>query len=314
MATRIDASGNVLWRFSAPVKNWAPGKGESKFESVVVLPDDSALFCGWKNIVTDIGPTLFGVLTHIDKSGKVLNERITLPNGDKSFRLNYLNKCVAWGEGVAVVGTARRVTGETIPRHHEDFSWLLALDAQANIKWEKQIPLMSGLGIDVLVTPNQELIGSAIRVSPTGDISPLEAVRKVRQIVITSDVHSSPNEKIMSWRVEARLRSKAEDQQIKGESDISRSNAEYFLPDHSLVEFGGKTERGTGIAAIAWLSSQSTETETFVFKPFWKAWQVDAAIPTGRPGEFVTLRQAVPWTAPPDPEHFGVVLAFINVQ
>ncbi len=312
-ATRVDANGNVQWRHSNQPGNFLPGEGESKYESVVILADDSALLCGWRQLNREI----LGLITHIDKTGKVLSERTLLPQGDENFRLNYLKKCVAWGDGFAAVGIAYRPDiGEekTAESKEENFSWLLTLDAQANTKWEKMLPAINGLGIDVLVMPNQDLIGSAIRISPNGDIEPLKAVRKIRQIIAQSSAHASSNEKSASWSVETRLRTKEEEQQIKGESDLTRSNAEYFLPDNALVEFGARIDRGTDTAAISWLSATSTETQTFTFQPFWKARQVNAAIPTGRPGEFVTVRQAVPWTRPPDPEHFGVVLAFIQVK
>lgn len=322
-ATRTDSEGNVQWRYVAPMEQWNPDMPlpQARYESAVTLLDDSTLLCGLKNLKDN---SIAGLLTHIDKTGKVLSERLVYPHGDQSYQLNYLHKCLPWGAGVAVMGTADRYSGTTVPRHHESFLWLLKLDANGIIKWEKLIPNLGVL--QALAMSNDDLVFTTgltdvIRLDPNG------AIKAQRTIPFAMFVPSSTpppvlqvlvggKDKRQAWHTLGEHLEDTRIEEVGGHTEFIPFKKIYQLPDHSLALFGDTTPPQYGgmlIASIAWLSPDLKQRETFSFKP-WSPWVADA-LPTGKEGEFVTVRQVLPFPErAPVEKRFGAVLSFVRIK
>jgi hypothetical protein len=326
-ATRTDADGNVQWRYTIDEdgkKKHIPGVGRTEYRGVATFADDSSLLCGYKDIGKQSQPLFVGMLTHIDKAGRVLSHQLIYPNGDQGHRLNYLDGCSSWGDGVAVVGHSTRFSGNAVPRRNEDFYWVLALDPKGKIKWEKVIPggapgqLMSG-GIpeQVMVMSNQELLftagsGEWTVIDRAGSITAQRVVggtlvRSVTVEPVLRVLKSVPGVTLLTLG-----KGLEEDEKISGNTKAISTNAAYVATDHSLVLFGQETdETNTSRSSIAWFSPDLKESEVLVFRRGASFW-IDDAVPSGKTDEFVAVRQAL--SAGTDEKRLGVILAFVQVR
>jgi hypothetical protein len=170
-ATRVDASGKVQWRHLLPMPVWEPGVIGAQYQSAVALADDSTLLCGHEEASDEPNKPRLGMFTLIDKAGKTLSHRLLYPLGDKGLESNYFYQCVPWGDGFAVVGDSSRWIGE----RRESFLWLLALDTNGEVKWEKLIPnIIPSLYTQALVMPNQDLmvlvLGQIVAIDTNGSV------------------------------------------------------------------------------------------------------------------------------------------------
>lgn len=343
-ATRVDANGTVVWRYELSAYNpSAPKEGEGQYNGVAVLPDDSAILCGEMALPLPPGKPgggVVGMLTHLDKAGQTLSHQLLYPNGDKSYSLSYLNKCIPWGDGVVVVGNTYR--------QHEYSTWLIALDAKGEIRWEKLISMTTDGDIEVI--PNQDLLllvdfqgekinwmngsiptestewsNGSICLDPTGEIkwqragksqlkvdhqklvTPLVAESQVR-LFISNSQSQSASLRILNEHGEE-MKSAAF--QIR---PLSPKHM-YLMPNHDLVFFGteyGQEGNDHPSAGITWLSADLKSNETFTFRNKSYSAGIDDALPTGKHGEFVTLRRA--FEISNQDKRQGIVLTFVQVQ
>jgi len=323
-ATRTDPEGNVQWRHVVPpakdgTQSGAYGVGYGVYAGAATMDDDSTLLCG----NTDIGwrdkPLIMGMLTRIDKSGQAISHRLFYPQGDERFHLNYLRKCIRWGDGFAVIGQTSRSVGP--------FFWVLALDAKGDTKWEKLLP---GQGtLEVLTLSNHDLILSQpslngtkiVRLDATGAI---QAQRIIPDgVVVRSTVPDSVIHLISGVGGRTTLRTLNERLEdvgyLAGNAALIHrapinTNADYMLPNHALFLFGYQREREVHTATIARLSADLNDLQTFSFQPLWVSAWVDDAVSTGKPGEFATVRTVRRLPHWPDEKRVGLVLAFIRVR
>lgn len=339
-ATRVDANGNVVWRYELSAYNPStPKEGKGHYNGAALLPDDSAILCGEMELPPPPGKPsggVAGMLTHLDKTGQVLSHQLLYPNGDKAYSLSYLKKCVPWGDGVAVVGHVSRWLNLG-DKHIQEFSfWLLALDGKGDIKWEKLIPnpgdgALTGGGtfkqIEVMPNGNLMLIAShpvnnvpsdkVTRIGIGGDV--------IGEKVIPGDLtasHSTPSDpslylfprllipkfdaSISLWTLDGDL---ANAKKLTGKAEGIGTSVFYRLPDGSLFLVGSEYEEGN--AAMAWISADLNKQETYVFKPE-HASVIWDAISTGKPGKFVTVRRSDAISN--QDKRQGVVLTFVQVK
>lgn len=295
-ATRVDAKGQLQWRYQI-----APESFEgSNFEGAVTLNDDSTLLCGWKTVPVPGGINVVGVLTHIDKEGKVLSDRAIRPHEPGVFGNSYLKGCLPWGDGFAVIGDTDRVSGPPQPpRKTERFYWLFALDAAGNVKWEKLIPTSYGLGPrSAYVDTDRNLVvgGIRVKVSQSGEIAVLDQKKPlpfVPQIIAEADGH---------WKIDKR--NVLPPALFKTEL---QPKVAYILPNQTVAQFGSIVRSNVYYAAIEWESPDRKQSEIFEFADF--GW-VNDAIPTGAPGEFVTIRSR----QRSDLKQWGMFLSFIQIK
>jgi len=133
-ATRIAANGTVQWRHIVPTGSSAPGFPTQQYAGVAMLKDDSSILCGYKKIDSGAGQDLVGIITHIDKSGRVISEREVYPNGDKSYSITYLRGCVTSVNGAQISGDTMRFdkSGQS-----SRFDYFIAIGEDGKIVSEK---------------------------------------------------------------------------------------------------------------------------------------------------------------------------------
>lgn len=305
-ATRVDAKGTMQWRYQL-----TPGAFRgSTFEGAVTLSDDSTLLCGWKGVPhpTDLmpgGKDIVGVLTHIDKAGAVLSDLVVRPKEPGEFAINYLKGCLPWKDGFAVYGDTSRFSGDPHhpPRKWELFQWILALDAAGNVKWEKLIPTSEShretlSSFNVYVAPDQDFVLRGSRINQNGDVKNIEINEPYSEWTIRQIIA----EPVGHWDIDHRNGPPKKDFSI---SEF-RQKVEYILPNQSIVKFGSVFRGNEYIAAIEWQSPDQKQSENFKFGD--SGWVSDA-IPTGVPGEFVTIRQQNS-----DLKQSGMTLSFIQIK
>ena len=261
-ALRTDAGGNkMLWRYIMDMPQWKAGGDEATYQGVAILPDDSALLCGWKNDKEH--NAVNGLLTHIDKAGKVISEKFLKPDPPIDRALNYLVTCQAWGDGVAVIGKADRLVHDEINNdevHLESILWLLALDAKADIKWQKLIPGISNPS-QALVMPDEDLIivsgggGKVARIDPSGTVKAQGEffgylVRPAQPESAIYNFYPGEGSKLMALH---KFNDQLEEAgQVTGGAKTIHPYSMYRMADGSLLQFGyqpGSVAR----AAISWV-------------------------------------------------------------
>ncbi|TXT25291.1 MAG: hypothetical protein FD134_1102 [Gallionellaceae bacterium] len=337
-ATRVDANGNVVWRYELSAYNpSAPKEGNGHYNGAAVLQDDSAILCGEMALPPPPGKPsggVAGMLTHLDKAGQVLNHQILYPNGDKSYVLSRLKKCVPWGDGVAVVGHVSR-----FPKQggREDSFWLIALDGKGDIKWEKlisnpgdgvltgggtfkQIKVMSDGSLLLMASHpvNNAPSDKATRFDIEGNVvgegiipGSLTADRSTHPgsalYLFTQTLIPKFDTSISLWTLDGDL---ANAKKLTGKAEGIGTGVFYRLPDGSLFLVGSEYRGGN--AAMAWISADLNRQETYIFKPVHNSAEIDNALPTGKPGEFVTARRVS--HVSDQEKRPGVVLTFVQVK
>jgi len=296
--------------------------------------DGGTLLCGYTYVGERPAPRrVVGLLIKLDKEGHLVNEAKLYPNGDQEFPINYLRKCAPWGDGFAVVGEASRLVVKEGRRDLEYFYWLLALDTGGAIKWQKLIPNSLGNVNDfspLLVLPNQDLVFSAwrfglespteiMRIDSSGQViaqrklsSALMLVRQIapnssiRAITLGKPEPTKPLPALLNLELDL-----VDAGETLGQAVGNMVNQAYLLPDQSLVLFGSDFDRGANTASIVKLSPDLRSREAFRFLPLWRTYWVDDAIPTGKPGEFATVRGVLSGQGE---TRQGVLLAFIRIH
>ncbi|MHB1587870.1 MAG: hypothetical protein ACYCRH_08135 [Acidiferrobacteraceae bacterium] len=332
-ATRVNAAGQVQWRYRAPRVPLKAGQvpGDSTYTGAVTLPDDSTLLCGYEPR-PDQPYSVRALLTRISPHGRVLSVQMPDPNHDPGYVLSYIQRCVRWDKGVAVIGSTTLFPKGSTQPDGENYVWLLKLDGQGKIQWEKLIPdryanfdpdqtlltlsngdlaIMTSLAHLRLVGPEGTV--RAQRTIPFGLVAP--STRPERAVhVLTGGKHVTP-----AWLT---LGDHLQDTQVAPLAarpvEIIPYKKAYRLSNGALALFGYTTPPEYGgmlLSSIAWISPDFGHKQIFTFKP-WSIWVADA-VPTGKPGEFATVRQVGPMQRPGeayDRNQLGVVLAFVHIH
>lgn len=333
-ATRVDANGNVIWRYELPPTNSsAPNKLRGQYHGAAVLPDDSVILCGEMEMPPESGQKyggVAGILTHLDKAGNVLSHQTIYPNGDKNFVLSRLFKCMRWGDGIAITGLVRRfLPGSGNHYEQEDSTWILALNSKGEVGWEKLLPNTSG-GRGTILT-NQDLLllvgnrleggkmsGRFFWFDKNGNLKSQSGDQEMAGFI--KSTAAEPSVHLLFDTIEHPVAIKTLNEQggdlgvIQGQVIPFTAHQAYMLPDRPLILFGtdyGPSGKGSPAAAIRWYSADLKEQETLVFKPH-SSCCVNDAVFTGRPGGFVTARR-VDHISQQD-QRQAVVLAFIQIK
>ena len=294
-ATRVDAAGKVQWQHILKIAELRPGGPSTFYDGVAILPDDSAVLCGFK-IIEPNGVS--GLLTHIDKTGQAISERSLQPNvpGGTSA-LSYLQRCMPWGDGAAVVGHALRWFKPGQIPMNEELTWVLALDSHADIKWEKLYPFDFGPEARAVVTSDGDLVTESwglriiTRIDPAGAVKNKSSLPAglVRPIQPEAEIYavSYPDSKMVLHQLGAQLEELG---RVTGKAVTGFHNTSmYRMKDGALVLFG--YQRGPeNRAAVRWISPDLNRQETLLLDPYWI---VADAIPTGSPGEFAVVSQGL---------------------
>ncbi|HQU17289.1 MAG: hypothetical protein B7Z66_14650 [Chromatiales bacterium 21-64-14] len=324
-AARVDRDGHLQWRYVPSERVGGVVVEDQQYSDVVTLTDDSTLFCGGAPLRS--GAVAVAVLTHIAKTGKLIGERLFLPNKQTQFFDGGFQKCFRWGDGVAVVGDVERAKKRNGRMTYKNFYWIVFLNAEGDVRWSKLIPndinFMNEVTIidQAMVLANQDLVFEVnfhriVSVGPHGSVNKKrisDAVELVHEVApaTTSHLFSGPPAVLRTFgrHLEAMGR-------MTGSAQTIATNEAYQLPDGSLVLFGDarpKEDNGRRIASIEWLSPDLDQRELFSFPASYWWGGVTAALPTHKQDEFVTARSVVPIPNMPERRH-GVVLSFVHIK
>jgi hypothetical protein len=343
LVLRTDHAGNVKWRYETGLLDppWAPGATPT-YHGAVVMSDGSSIECGTMprqdaGFRPNIGGHFhqFGLLTHLDRDGKLIEDKVLLPH-DGPHELGTMGffACANFGDGIVAIGTTNRV----LPNHElsdrEYLYWIVAFDSSGKIKWEKLQPTSKSLSVlpgPLYISPLQimpgggfvfaaahDIMGSTssqvLHIGPRGDV--------VASVTMDGLVTIAPQEKAPNQVALVSLGTVGPttslivlDDQLHElhRNSVKRhrsfETAAFLLPHQTLILFGSKPVEGPLFlmkASVAKVDAVSgNENDLFVADD--KAnynWIKGAAAMTA-PGSFAAVRIVTPT---------DLVLDFIQVK
>lgn len=325
-AARLDGQGQELWSYLIPKDahpenhNVSPSWHSSQFKSAVVLKNGNTLLCGQKEI-GDVRGNVMGLITRVNIKGQFIDQRLLSPQGGKNFKINYIHQCAAWGEGYFVAGSATKFTPNTLgkspPFVGETFFWLMALDEEGNVKWEKLISkgfsVALGRRLPWLIMANGDLVFSGFApsievtnglISVTGIIridkeGALKAQRNitgemqlVRQPMPANAIRLVPlNLKESGMFLQTLNDDLTDASTVKSvtEKDEFVAMQAIEMSNHSIVLTGYRDFK-VPFATIIIYSPDLHQTQDLVLKPKRQSHWIDDAILTSIPDEFAVIR------------------------
>ena len=295
-AVRINSEGKSLWEYlDGPSDGWEDRTPNvNRFNGAVPLPDNRTLLCGTKHIKGDRSKNIAGRVVVLDGNGQVSEARDVFPNGDSVNYHTSIEACLRWGDGIALVASAR---GPTLS------GLLVKLDPAGKKIWEKPVPFLNAF--DTLETPNHELLVLSWVYEAQGTYARLDKVDPEGNVLITSQVpggehgrfvRSLPSASDIAMitrdgegatsvvRVDSMLK------QVSKPVSIGRFSckASYSMADGSITLFGSVFDRGD-TAAVGRLS-RSFSLQEYRLQPLHTSFGITDATPSGHVGEFATVR------------------------
>jgi hypothetical protein len=342
-AARTDAEGNIKWRYviSRPVKPTRPSEIPT-YISAAVMPDDSVFLCGNMPGIKGSGT---GLLTHLDKDGKVLSEQLLRPEG---LNVGGFRSCMAWNDGVVIVGAAasfKRVEptpSHPLPSDTEQFHWIIALDAAGKVRLEKHVPTSKNIGFGDEMSPLQPVtdggfvfvatrngIGTEIvHVKPNGDIA-TKILDGQYEIILPTNMEKdvqlysqSPGYVPLLTRITLND-DLQETGRVAGKKEPFTVRRAYRLPDETLVLFGSKRStvgyKNFEDAGVMKLDPTLKHSEIMTLSPRHGAYSVETSAALSKPGEFICTQSIEDYNPqqggpPPDNAWPGVALHFVTVK
>ncbi len=157
-AVRVNRDGHVLWAYHKPPVDLPPFASsrspEPVYHQAVVMPDDSVFLCG--QMPRDRKPgsghlVAHGILTHLDKNGKVIDDVDLSPKLDGFPISAKLRSCISFGSGIFAVGPATKIWPDPQGAARgepaivgRDFLWAIYLSSDGLVRWERLVPLEKG--------------------------------------------------------------------------------------------------------------------------------------------------------------------------
>ncbi len=310
-ATKTDIAGNVVWRYTAPLREKINRNDGPEFTSAAVMSDDSVFLCGRMPTVQDGA----GLLTHLDKNGNVLSEQLLKP---RDLDSGSFVSCVEWNGGIAIVGTTGKMTPAELSQSHPSpydvqfFYWIASFDINGKMKWEKLVPLSDKReGFDyisplqltpdggfVFVTTRYTLGTRVLHVNADGD---LLSSRVMDENSILLQPHSSDADiRLLSTQTESLtlITLDGDLQELKrltAGHEVGEVDMAHLLPDGSIVLFGAKHDK-KGWSYLAWAMCVDPKLEHSSFVPLGATGEsgwAKAGVPLRKAGEFVSIRRAI---------------------
>jgi hypothetical protein len=315
-ATRVSSTGAVVWEYwDRDEKGTTLSTRRGEFTGAVTMPDNSTLLCGAKVETTESGANQLGYLVRIDSTGKIVAQDSMYPNADRRYGISGFANCLAWGDGIVLVGSALSRAGR--------MGWIIKLDAQGTKKWERVEADIGGL--DTFETQDRDLVMirqaqdslfqmTIVRIDSTGTLIARRVIQaseigRVRSITPTDNVyiatHDETGTKLLT--LDKHLRDVRPARTF--EAIFFDHGCAYLYPDESLAVFGYSGNNGSPSAAIARVNAASKQSAIYPFKRSDEsAWIGDAALISAN--EFVTVRQSVD----ADDKHRGVILDWVSIK
>jgi hypothetical protein len=322
-ATKVDGHGKPLWRHTLGEPGEFALGGGTTYSGIAVLKSGIIVLCGTLELqdanrhITDVS----AVLTRLDPSGRMLSVSRLHAAAVPTPHVASLETCVATPTGGLAVGTTSRDRVQSY--------WLVNLNDAGEVVSEKVIPMLSGrdgesgLIRGIAQSPAGDLLlfdagATAIRISPQGSakargpfgvpLMPMAGpMEPVRSIPPRGDLEIT----VFNGNF-VRV------QTITTKSEGLHRLLAYSLPDGTLAIFGEEERGSIGTAAVGWIDPAHRRAESLVFKPTYGSVWVDAAVPTGAPGEFAAVRSLVAGmhhtNGASDEDRSGVLLMFIRFR
>ena len=303
-ATGLDESGEVRWRYLMAAPNRNVGQIYPYFTGAASSGDGGVLLCGMVNLGTIAKPDVNGLLLRLDSKGKLLKQLYVRPAQLESEygRIVYLDRCVPWGSGAALVG---RVTRTDFRGGKSVSHWVIAASSDGTVLWEQLIPSAGGGEVtQVRPMPDGGLLISdteAIRIDAQGEVQArFQSLGRLR-LIQPADVRSDPQLLDCYGRgSRGRLIRLTADLHIAEERTIEFPDGyvcgppqyvmqTYSLIDGSIVLFGYHYEHGVRTPGIVkWDPRQSTPKASAY--PVGNAHWFNAAVPSCKPGVYAAVR------------------------
>jgi hypothetical protein len=325
-AAFIDNNGQQEWSYSVPQdvpplnQHVSHAWRSSRFRSAVELRNGNTLICGEKDTGEDDKPNILGMLTIVNVKGELINQKLISPGGDE-YRLNKLIQCGTFGDGYFAAGTTyKRMKNKDNPSSFYDlqhFFWLIKLDGDGNILWEKLISNGFGIGYSLpwIVMGNGDIVFSGsspkivkssgltltsgiIRINQQGEVVAYRSFEGVMQLV----GQAAPATYIRLVPTELKsggMFLKTLNDDLSDASDVLTDGEEFSvkkaieLPDHSIVLAGYRRFRMPYATLLKFshdLKNKSSYTFPFDTESAW----VDDAELTEEPYEITTIRMRTP--------------------
>jgi hypothetical protein len=253
------------------------------------------------------------------RSLKLLSDVASKPH------IAHMQKCIETRDGILVAGT--------IDQAGKRSYWLTKFDASGNLTSERLIPLFigehseSGVISNLVECPNGDLLlfdsgfdngHTAVRLSADGVVKArglfgVPVLPPAGPIKLLQSIPERGDPVLMvyddSLRPTSRMRIK---------SDGLHRLTVYALETGALASFGDQERGVVGTAALGWMDPSQGRAQTAVLQPTYGSVFVDAAVPTGKPGEFAIVRSLIPGMhrtfGGPDESRSGVLLTFIQYK
>jgi len=306
-AARLDSTGKPLWEYlDGPANDWGISPGIDRFSSAIVLPDNRVLLCGTRNpeptklepggrIPERKGkPNVAGRLVIVDADGHHLARDI-YPQGDSQKYYTEVQTCLAWSDGVALVGSASEPTGSR-------FGWLVKLDLTGKFIWEKVEPFK--LALDAVEAADHDLLVLSWTYEAQGTYARLDKIDHEGNIVLTRQVDGgdwagfvrplSGASMITIVTIDRNLVTRRirldHSLNVATSASIGKfsTHRNWFLADQSIAMFGSIFDRGD-TAAVGYVRNNHA-VDVYPLKPLHDSGWFDDAVPAGNASEFATVR------------------------
>jgi len=261
------------------------------------------VLCGTIDLGEEPNRGINGLLISLDKDGQLLKKLFVVPpqSKDEHAHIAYVDGCVASKNGATLIG---RVTVFHRNGKPNAFHWIVATNPDGAILWQKLIPSHGGgVPSQVRKMPDGSLIvmdTEAIRVDDRGELLARSSATGLLRLVQPLNTDAEPALlDCYGGQTRGRLIRLTPDLKVSVERMLPLSESLcgprqyvmqlYSLPDGSMVLFGHRNDNGahTPVAAKWNASLSAVRTEPF-FAPL-APW-FNAATPSGKPGEFATVR------------------------
>ena len=347
-ATKTDSDGKVAWRYLVPPRETLTDtQSGPEYFSAAVMPDDSVFLCGRMPFNPKPGNKSPGLLTHLDKDGKVLSEALIYPQNDKDTSITRLMSCMSSDDEIEVVGHAfqlaidKEPTGSYPTNTRFDSYIILRFDKWGVLKWEKLEPIDKAIvgapdaisqlqatadgGFSFVAVRNMTR-SEVVHVTPNGDVA-----KKLIDVPSTMVVQTEPAKdiKMISNSTENLTRVTLDDKlhemsSITQTHEAGEIDLAYLLPNGSVIIFGDRYRHwGSRYSARAMVVDSNLDKETsLILGASGESYRTYAATQLEKPEEYISARSARgpsiggnhPTEAQLDKMRLGVALDFIKVK
>jgi hypothetical protein len=318
-AARIDQAGNIKWRYGAPLLD-PPSDPITRpiYHAAVAMPDDSVFLCGEMPRKIKRGVPWPGLITHLDKDGKLLSRSLLIPQGKEAPWIARIKSCAKVGDEIIGLGTSDRSAPNLhptkeypYPNKSFEYYWLFALDFNGKLKWERLISMDDRGGADELslfvnrrtdngllfVGTRNSLGTEVVRTDATGNVVGRKLLRDTLlpvQPVDPSDtaiqlVSPSPDKLIVvSLNDELEVTNRTEQPHSPG-----WIHKIYRQPDDALLLFGSLGQPNFAHAGVMKVDPTLKHEDTLV-QPEKITWPtIPDAVPVGSTGEFAAVHELI---------------------